>query len=37
MNSNSYIHHMITTIAKDFDFDEEHDVNLANFAETKHN
>jgi len=28
---------MITTIAKDFDFVEEHDVNQANFAETRHN
>jgi hypothetical protein len=37
MNSHSYIHHMITTIAKDFDFVEEHDVNLANFVEIKYN
>jgi len=37
MNSNSYIHHMITTIAKKIYFVEEHDVNLANFVETKHN
>jgi hypothetical protein len=28
---------MITTIAKDFDFVEEHDINLANFVEIKHN